>query len=910
MKNKIMYFVIIITLSVLCMIPSKETVKAYDVEPNFDTGDSGGSSSCNTQACANSENIVDGITGIIYGLRISVVDSTGKGTVKNAKNFWATESMYDFFKNSKSYSDNNNPSQLKISKWGGGMSSYKTKYVKGIFSEIGYTLPQKAYSEFKESLSESNGKVLEIILNEFGITPKEAIESNYWLKVEPIYALHEKFYMHNIFYFGTSSEIMTSMDSMTKRACSDSRSCSYGSAFYDGGCIGDVGSDWNVVRNFIVSIYTPCDSLKPSGVPCYGGNVSYYKSFINNGECINNAKNLVEGYKKSDDGFLGLGVGYIKISDYIKKTYVKITKTDNQGNTITNPKATFNFKLFKINDYDGSKQQIKNFTYYDKRDDNPKTSTADGVIVFNNSQSSIIIELPIGHYYLEEQDPDPDSKYYYYVHDKNGNKYVDFRVESYHSLDNPKDVKIKNYTECEYRRDVILANYSQLTIDRKRALIELYEDLLGRKYSEGSIDYRGLLDFSNPKCETVNNVYSSTIGCLKGRINGIFKGEEDITESSFNSDNISAYTEKDSKDGNKVYCQTTYSLDNKLGTSSFKSKAGRMPIQKLTLDEAVATEGTLTIKCFVLNENTYNKTYDYKDYVKSVKFNNDPLPVRDGKKLKEFGSTDTKFTLNKDSDNFYKGEKAIDFYLNPIYLHVGNGKSLIKQEMINDSKYIFAGYGIISKFTSELSDNVIYFNVNYKGEDYSSDACKYDVTRELIIPEDPDNPGDPGDYKLNLEFRIIDTLNPFPGYDGKGRQVGKNWCGGNIDFDYLSEKILNIFSKIETVDEKSLYDYDKNGDGEVNATDAFYVKQQKGEYCKNINEKVEEFITNRTNSYGRKPSDGTTGKAIYTIELTPDKIKDIRGYNKDNSYDDYDKLKCTDGNDCKSQFLTDYFGIE
>ena len=54
------------------------------------------------------------------------------------------------------------------------------------------------------------------------------------------------------------------------------------------------------------------------------------------------------------------------------------------------------------------------------------------------------------------------------------------------------------------------------------------------------------------------------------------------------------------------------------------------------------------------------------------------------------------------------------------------------------------------------------------------------------------------------------------------------------------------------------------------------------------------YITNRSNVYSKKP--------LYSITLTPSSIKQIRDYNKKNSYDDFN-LTCSNGEACYSAFL-------
>lgn len=60
------------------------------------------------------------------------------------------------------------------------------------------------------------------------------------------------------------------------------------------------------------------------------------------------------------------------------------------------------------------------------------------------------------------------------------------------------------------------------------------------------------------------------------------------------------------------------------------------------------------------------------------------------------------------------------------------------------------------------------------------------------------------------------------------------------------------------------------------------------------------YITDRSNVYSKKP--------LYSITLTPSTIKQIRDYNKDTSYDDFN-LICSNGEACYSIFLRNYSKI-
>lgn len=96
-----------------------------------------------------------------------------------------------------------------------------------------------------------------------------------------------------------------------------------------------------------------------------------------------------------------------------------------------------------------------------------------------------------------------------------------------------------------------------------------------------------------------------------------------------------------------------------------------------------------------------------------------------------------------------------------------------------------------------------------------------------------------------LVYRPIDLSNPFPGKDGSGREIGANWdrLDGNLTYE-------------------------------------------------------QKYITNRQDVYTKTP--------LYSVTLTPAQIKEIRNYNKENPYDEFE-LECNEkGSACYSSFIRKY----
>lgn len=149
----------------------------------------------------------------------------------------------------------------------------------------------------------------------------------------------------------------------------------------------------------------------------------------------------------------------------------------------------------------------------------------------------------------------------------------------------------------------------------------------------------------------------------------------------------------------------------------------------------------------------------------------------------------------------------------------------------------------------------------------SSYICTYDVTAGLWEGKDC----------LNLIYRTISLSDPFAGFDGTTRKTGSNWCGGAVTY----------YKEVATKDE----------DGNDAIT---YEKVQEGGGCDAENSTVETYIHN---SRGVKDDEIYTLDPMYTITLTPSVIKEVRRYNKQHKYSGFDGIMCSNGVNCKSNFI-------
>ena len=256
-----------------------------------------------------------------------------------------------------------------------------------------------------------------------------------------------------------------------------------------------------------------------------------------------------------------------------------------------------------------------------------------------------------------------------------------------------------------------------------------------------------------------------------------------------------------------------------------------------------------------------------------------------------------------------------------------------------------AGYGLpVTLLDNELKMNIIRrdsakLNITnpFAGDESISLDCPYTIKNEYFDDDDDDDGGgdDGGGNSLKVNFRTIDTSNPFPGISGNGRLTGSNWCNtsliGSSRYDSDGNKYIvgdiNGDGKI-TVDADSnvslenfknsnKYVTDINDDGEVTyplsgicsnldyendycaLTSIFSLSYEiKNRQCIGDSERpfIKKYITDTPNS-------SSNLRPMYSFTINSSDIQNIREYNKYHSYKDFD-LECDNGNDCMSEFLT------
>lgn len=514
----------------------------------------------------------------------------------------------------------------------------------------------------------------------------------------------------------------------------------------------------------------------------------------------NNYENRTKANFMAKNG--GGGIGVYKVSDMIPNGTLKITKKDEESNSTIYESVTF--RLYKNNNCSGS------YTTFS----------------FNGTSNR---SLAAGNYSVKEQNPPKGYA-------------LDTACHAFNiTVGKTTTLNIADRQTCE-------SEYAALgNKNDPLGRIKIYQ-----KYLAKGQNYTNLLNFSNTTnpCSAAKNCDDTIeVGCLSSKF---------VNNSSFSANNLSCYDET-IKVGTIVgYCGLTFELKNNLNgsygytrTFNFGSdiRSGTMIIQRDFANRIVA-QGNLLKTCYVYGTGIGNSVTSeshpntsYSSYVGSLTLN--------GEALEESQSSDSwRKTVNSSTLSTFTKSFTTTYGLNPIYASNGEGKLIEKSECKNNACK-FLGYGFASKLDDKDGKYYIPFSLEFKTSSLKSsvnnvdNACEYTLVREIIdVPDDESK-----NENVNVEFRIIDSKNPFPGRKGIGRITGKNWCSSDD--------------------------------------------------CSNKNEIVLSEIINSNDSY-----DKTKEGPIYEIRLTPETIKQIRDYNEESKYYDDYTLTCDEnGENCKSAFL-------
>jgi len=430
--------------------------------------------------------------------------------------------------------------------------------------------------------------------------------------------------------------------------------------------------------------------------------------------------------------------------------------------------------------------------------------------------------------------------------------------------------------EPEPEPDPVVTCESQVTatdtIDRR---IELF----------GIYGHRALLNLGNTGSTACGDVSNLAVikSCLSGQVND---GEFSIT-------NLSHYDEPINVGGTTTgYCLTTFNLSKQIDFQNINVISGKL-IQNT---DKIVTKGILTKKCYVpgYNGGSIGQSLNYSQVIGDVYLGNNKLEIVSlpSEQNLEYNST----------TSLYESSIEVSYRLGPIYLEKQTGK-YFSTSCVNCQ---FLSYGLLSKF-SDKGIVKIPFSFEFNGITHTTttdnEKCSYIAIPEIIINNTPN------EYKLNLEFRPFKTDNAFPGKSGSTREKGSNWSIFNLDYnkdDIVNLDDLTLLEQIITNGEFIDLKYDINWDLEVNKHDTDLIRSIINKYINSSEDTyAEEMLSHRPNSYGYISKTNTTiTTPKYVIELTPSDIKDIRKYNKNTSYDDYNLVCDTNGNHCTSSYLT------
>jgi len=570
-------------------------------------------------------------------------------------------------------------------------------------------------------------------------------------------------------------------------------------------------NDSNFNNNDVV-IIEPATVVYCAGNPYFGTSTALMKKNVSYNSATNNlcyANDQWGGYTfynvyNSMSQALKITTNTFNINSYSGFGFFKY---DVSGFGYKEPKGTLQIKKVKSNGETIKEKHVKFYLYTDsactqKYDDKAIEGTTGG----NGIGSLVRKNLPIGTYYIQEAiDGNPDG----YMR-SNECKIAEIKT-------NGETVTIPyvNYTKCE-------SEFSLDVNDR----IDLYQ-----KYG-----YRNLLNFNienaSEACSQYIPTYNNVNSCLYSEQATKNSSNQEIE---FNKNNISNYNDvlKNASGTIIGYCLTDFKLEKLIGDFNTVI-AGQMIVKGGNI-----VKTNMNQICYVFDGYNYqtkiSNPKSYYQYITNIKFNNKDLtPSIDPSNM-------STLDLNRISgeNNLYKGNFSLTYLLdNPVYANVLTGKICL--DKVYECKYI--GNGIFSNF-QDAKNKKGSLDFKIEGDNnifnFSNQVCEYKVKEEIITYNNQNG-------ELELEYRIIDTKNPF-----NNRTPNSNWSNSD---DVKKEIIESVNS----------YGLDKNG-----------IKQE----------------------------------PLYKITLTPSDIKVIREYNKKVTYDSYEvycyKDKVTQQVECINAFIHD-----
>lgn len=292
-------------------------------------------------------------------------------------------------------------------------------------------------------------------------------------------------------------------------------------------------------------------------------------------------------------------------------------------------------------------------------------------------------------------------------------------------------------------------------------------------------------------------------------------------------------------------------------------------------------------------------------------------------------SEDVEVNINQFNLNTYFVSTNSSYTYDIIYDKLMGTKN-ISGSVSSDIRYLNYGYGIPIDYKNKPYGSVDFklilanssiSNILGIGDDGVEATCNYESTLKKID---------------NYKIRFVDTDNPFVGLYGV-RKNGSNW-----DVCENAKKIVNTYSNISKndIDKQGDNNYCKYGDincdGYITELDLNLVKMIQSSSIENDYQKeladlnldgivdnldykmlinvynnqnvCYDFDNDDKNSFIKKSmnskyNSSSTEEPMYSFTLTPNNIKEIRNYNKENIFNSFD-LTCDDDKKCVSNFIT------
>ena len=924
-KNKKILFSLLLFFFVL------ENVYAFSVSFEGKTATGERSDDCGGRYCATDK------TG--SGFRIAIVDENGSQVSRTrVLNFWPNT-------NYKSYSSGYCPYNTSTSfHFVGSGHNGDVSPANGADYDIGLNggmnssnLAEMYSDYFSNKLADNARKIVEALDISSGIDYfSEENSKKYFLRFEPIYVITEYSLGSCIYLRGTSREIIGAWKGHCDDSFNGSGISSSGTSYITGAGGDDnayctmIYGDWNVTRNYLVGINTPCQDDSPTAKPLFKYANGYCFSSTRFGATLASTYNYdltdLNNTYTSGRGH-GIGVGYVSFSDIggpppppkYKLTIKKVRSGGALGNTAPITGKNFVFKLFNsLSDCNNKINAIPG----------GPANQGNGTFTFSDLENGT-------YYYLETAAPSG-----YEIEDAYKDTCKSVTIAGADVV-----VTVPNKPSCAVEFDTKKAASGSVSMDDR---IKLYN-----YYKNAGNDFRNLLNYDNTQtgevaCSKLENLkITTTPECLKPTNPAALTKIEykigantySVGPSAFNANNVSFYNEivKDINGNDVGYCLAYISrMESGLpvlltgSPKAFRANKGKMLIKN---ENGVAGLLYLTKVCYVYgtsNSNLIDATYNnkFKDYVtaESLKFTSkvsgvntvydtiSSLASSDNPTFKYSAKSDYGSCLATESCKLKNTKMEIikTFALKSNFSLTGPGtlkyvdskitstQNVEKPTGYDVSEYNFLGFGFATKYTEENDSGNLVFSISHSlaNTEVINGACPYVLTSNEY-PE--------------FEFRVVDSRFPFAGKNyipGSSRDTGKNWKSKSINSVSVRNYCRDLISPLGTGyykpgDDDYDDDCDLNDDYFLDSRDleileyAISIGVYAGTDSGN-NYLVRYVMDNRNDSM-----DKTGSGPKYVITLTSGDIQKIREYNSSHSYDDFaTDVKCkNDSKDCVSEFF-------